>query len=78
VQVFVGRELIQAIFHLLALTPKWVQLLDQKFFSLPKDKLPMAKAGVATSKAVINKINCNLVGLADGITFSNFLLNTLG
>jgi hypothetical protein len=49
-QVFGGQELIQAKFHLLALTPKLVQLLDQKFFSLSKDKLPLAKAGEATSE----------------------------
>jgi hypothetical protein len=50
VQVFGEPELIQAKFHLLALTPKLVQLRDQKFLSLSKDKLPLAKAGEATSE----------------------------
>jgi hypothetical protein len=50
VLVFVGPELIQAKFHLLALTPKLVQLLDQKFFSLSKDKLPLGKVCEATSE----------------------------
>jgi hypothetical protein len=49
-QVFEGLELIQAKFHLLALTPKLVQLLDQKFFSLSKDKLPLGKVCEATSE----------------------------
>jgi hypothetical protein len=39
VQVFVAQVLSRAKFHLVALNPKQVELIDQMICSLPKDKL---------------------------------------